>query len=96
MDYHSLNYYITENGNEVDFVFQNTKGQIRLVQICWNLTDESYDGEVGALTEAMSEFDLKIGYIITETQNKEISVNLDSHKTKTSGQSKKINLAKFK
>ena len=86
-DFLSLNYYITERGGEVDFIFENLAGQRFLYQICWELAAESKEREITALTEAMAELNLKKGYIVTFKQNETIKV--------ASGQIQVISFDKF-
>jgi predicted AAA+ superfamily ATPase len=51
-----LGYHVTASGHEVDFVFQDSDGQKRLVQVCATLEDPvTRAREVRALAEAMVE-----------------------------------------
>ncbi len=62
-------YYKTKNRREVDFVSQDVKGNIQLIQVCDNLRDEkTRQREIISLKEAMSETGIKEGLIITSDE----------------------------
>ena len=60
-------YYICNNGHEVDFFLDAAKQQHReLIQVCWDLSDEkTRQRELRALTVAMNETGVKRGTIVT-------------------------------
>ena len=60
-------YYITERGNEVDFVVApEGRKERQLIQVCWEIHDPvTRKREVDALVEAKKELGLKKGTIVT-------------------------------
>ncbi len=62
---YQVNYYVTREGNEVDFLVQTQQGHKRLLQVAWNMDDaKTVQREERALREGMDE--LKVdGEIIT-------------------------------
>jgi uncharacterized protein len=62
---HKVNYYLTENRREVDFISQDKQGAWHLWQVCWDINDPStVNREISALEIAQNE--LKItGQLIT-------------------------------
>jgi hypothetical protein len=57
-------YYITESGGEVDFVF--TRGGRQLIQVCWDVNEpHTQDREIGSLLEAMNELSVKRATLVT-------------------------------
>jgi predicted AAA+ superfamily ATPase len=60
-------YYVTENGAEVDFVLAGEQGtERRLIQVCWDIHDPATQKrEVRALLSAMQELGLSRGTIVT-------------------------------
>ena len=59
-----LFYYKTRTGKEIDFLLKE-KGKIRLIQVCYDLTDESTSHrEKRALVEAAKEVGIREGMII--------------------------------
>lgn len=69
----ALNYYLTEKKHEVDFLFQDQLGKKKLIQVCWELNEDSLERETRALDEAMSELKLKESLIITLNQSEIIN-----------------------
>lgn len=62
-------YYRTNQGNEVDFIWYNDQGEKKLVQVCWDMTDEkTRKREIKSLKQAMAETDIKKGTIVTYIQ----------------------------
>jgi predicted AAA+ superfamily ATPase len=59
-------YYITQNGQEVDFIYHSpSHTETTLIQVCWSLADPSTrEREVRALSEALRETHAKQGLII--------------------------------
>jgi predicted AAA+ superfamily ATPase len=56
-------------GRELDFLVKDGVRPRELIQVCWNMEDKkTREREVGALAEAMKEFKLKEGLIITENE----------------------------
>lgn len=59
-------YYITEEGAEVDFVIMDDQRQCRLIQVCWEMSEaETKRREYSALAGAMDELGIKRGAIVT-------------------------------
>lgn len=59
--------YYWKGKGEVDFIVKEKLYIRELIQVCWNLDDvEKKRTEIEALVEAMGEFDLKNGLVITE------------------------------
>jgi hypothetical protein len=59
-------YYLTEDGFEVDFVIAEDARRRSLIQVCWNMSDdETRRREIGSLSKAMKELGVKKGTIIT-------------------------------
>ena len=65
----SAEYYLTQGGNEVDFVVLDdtqSKENRRLIQVCWDLhTPETRQREVQSLLCALDELNLEKGTIVT-------------------------------
>ena len=60
-------FYFQENG-ECDFVIKE-KGRItKAIQVCYELSEENREREINGLLEAMKEFKLNEGIIITYNQ----------------------------
>lgn len=58
-------YYITKNGNEVDFLVKNLYGEMKLYQVVWDVDDaETLQREQRALNEAKQELGIP-GEIVT-------------------------------
>ncbi len=60
-------YYWQGEGCEVDFVIKEGLKIKQLIQVCWDIADDKTNGrEMNGLVDAMKEFKLKEGVIITE------------------------------
>lgn len=58
-------YFITKDGNEVDFVIKKEGKKTQLLQVCWNVSDlKTLDREQKALSLAQKELGLK-GQLVT-------------------------------
>lgn len=67
-------YYWSGKG-EVDFVIKEGLHVNELIQVCWNIYDEDKkNAELKGLIEAMDEFNLKTGLMITEDSNLEENI----------------------
>lgn len=64
-------FYYKSNG-ECDFIVREKKKIIMATQVCWEITNENRDREVNGLLNAMKEFKLKEGIIITSNQEEEL------------------------
>ncbi len=66
-------YYFSERG-ECDFIVRKGIKIKEAIQVCWNLEEGNKDREIGGLTEAMDEFKLKDGLILTNSQENEFKI----------------------
>ena len=66
-------FYFQEN-HECDFVIKEKEKVKKVIQVCYELNDENQDREIKGLVEAMKEFKLKEGLILTNNQDDEIYV----------------------
>lgn len=57
---------------ECDFLLAKNRRVMRAFQVCWELSDENRGREIGGLLEALNEFGLKEGVILTHGQEREI------------------------
>ena len=61
-----INYYKTQTGKEVDFICQNQKGEITLIQVAAEINSPpTLDREKRALQEAMDELNIAESFLIT-------------------------------
>jgi hypothetical protein len=60
--------------HEVDFLLREGNKIIKAVNVCWELNQDSREREVAGIAEAMEEFGLKKGEIITMGYAEEIKV----------------------
>ena len=68
-------YYKTTNNLEVDFLIKNGRKDISLIQVTDNLDSEkTRQREIGALTRAMDELQVKKALILTEDVEEEIKL----------------------
>lgn len=66
-------YYKTKTGREVDFIVPMRGRSKMLVQVCESLAEpQTRKRETAALSEAMSELDLKTGTIVTRNEDERI------------------------
>ena len=68
-------YWQDERNKEVDFVVKKGLKVRQLLQVCWDITEETKKREVNALVKAMKEFNLKNGLVITEDFEREERVD---------------------
>lgn len=62
---YKISYYFTSDGYEVDFVVQSPLGEIKLLQVVWDMQDpQTMKREKRALTAAMKELNAQ-GEVIT-------------------------------
>lgn len=72
-------YYRTRQGNEVDFYWIDEKNEPHLVQVAWDLNDESTrKRELRSLIQAMDETSLKTATLVTKNQSETIQAG-DNH-----------------
>jgi len=72
-------YYRTNNNKEVDFFAKQKGAKNKLIQVCWDLTDEkTKKREINSLNKAMEELALDEGLILT--YNIEDKVLIDKRK----------------
>ncbi|NOQ33162.1 MAG: AAA family ATPase [Methanosarcinales archaeon] len=63
--------YYWKNRGEVDFVIKNGMKVEELIQVCYSINEETEKREVSALVDAMDEFGLAEGLIITDDIERE-------------------------
>lgn len=69
-------YYKNKDGSEVDFLVREKNVNKKLIQVCWELSDEeTRKREVENLAKAMDELKLKTGIILTNNEKGEIIVD---------------------
>jgi len=66
-------FYYSQRG-ECDFLLVKNKEIERAIQVCWELTDNNREREIKGLLEAMEEYKLKEGLILTNNQEEEIRI----------------------
>lgn len=59
---------------ECDFVLKDQEKMTAVIQVCYEFTAENRERETGGLLEAMNEFDLDRGLILTSDQEDELKV----------------------
>ena len=65
-------YWQDISGKEVDFVLKEANSVKQLIQVCWDVSEfKTKEREVRALVNAMKEFKLKEGLVITEDYESE-------------------------
>ncbi|TVR75685.1 MAG: ATP-binding protein [Spirochaetaceae bacterium] len=67
-------FYLAEKNTECDFVVAPQRGSATCIQVCWTLTSENENREIGGLRTAMEFFGVDTGVILTADQEDEISV----------------------
>jgi hypothetical protein len=67
-------FYFQETG-ECDFVIKEGTKITQAIQVCYNLTEQNKDREINGLVEAMDNFKLKEGLILTYNQDDAFIVN---------------------
>lgn len=65
----SLTYYKTKSNFEVDFVFESLDHKKQLIQVAWELNEDSKERELRALDEAMAELNIKQSVLVTSAQS---------------------------
>lgn len=65
-------YYFAENG-ECDFVARNGNNSFQSVQVCFEITEENLDREVGGLVEACKRLGSKEGILLVYDEERETS-----------------------
>ncbi|MDO8952508.1 MAG: ATP-binding protein [Draconibacterium sp.] len=74
-NYSELFYYRTSNNLEVDFFIPEPESKT-LVQVCYSLDNsDTSEREIKALIKAMEEQNIDIGYIYTNNNSEEITIN---------------------
>ncbi len=69
-------YCKTKGGMEVDFLAQLQDRSRMLVQVCESMADpQTRKREIAALTEAMAEYGLKSGTVVTRNEEDRIKVD---------------------
>ena len=60
---------------ECDFVVVNNRKVIHAIQVCYNLGEENREREISGLKEAIKQFKLKEGLILTDNQEEELKLD---------------------
>jgi predicted AAA+ superfamily ATPase len=68
-------YSKSEKGRECDFVISERDKIKEAIQVCYNLTEDNKDREIGGLIEALERFNLKEGLILTYDREEEIKIS---------------------
>ena len=69
-------YWKTKDGKEVDFLIKEGLKVKELIQVCFNTSEpQTKKRELNSLIEAMDEFKLKTGIVITEDEEEEEKIN---------------------
>lgn len=72
----SPNYYRTRGKKEVDFIYRDASGDLRLVQVCESIVVPSTrKREIAAIEEAMKEQRIDHGTIVTRTESEKIELD---------------------
>ncbi len=66
--------YLSDRNTECDFVVEPRRRESLCIQVCWALTSENEEREMGGLRTAMEFFGVDSGVILTADQKDEISV----------------------
>lgn len=67
-------FYFTKN-RECDFILVDRKKITGAIQVCYEFTEENREREIGGLVEALDEFRLDRGLILTSNQDDELRVD---------------------
>lgn len=69
----SIFYHVSDSNKECDFIVKN-KDSLEAIQVCYSLNEKNKDREINGLIDALEEFKLKKGIILTFDQLEEINV----------------------
>ena len=75
---HEIFYY--QNKYECDFITKEGNKINSAIQVCYELTEQNKEREINGLIEAMTQFELKEGLILTFEQTEEINIEKKSIK----------------
>ena len=67
--------YFYQNGGECDFIIKEGMRITRCIQVCYELTAENKEREVKGLISAMKKFNVKEGYVVTNSQKESFEVD---------------------
>jgi len=70
--YREIFYY--QRNKECDFVIKDREKIVQAIQVCYKFSDENQDREIKGLIEAMKEFNLKEGLILTYDQEDKLEL----------------------
>ena len=76
---YDIEYVNTKKGYETDFFARDkaTK-QIKLIQVCWKMSEKkTFERELRGLTEAMDEFSISTGTIVTWDDEAQLDNNIN-------------------
>ena len=68
----NVNYYTGQS--ECDFIVSKNKKVLGAIQVCFDLNNKNKEREISGLIEAMDEFNLKTGIILTTDKEEEINI----------------------
>lgn len=69
-------YYLSAKGHEIDFIVQRSIKKFELFQVCWSLeNDRTKAREIASMQAAMDDFEISVGYILTDNEEEEIAVD---------------------
>ncbi|MDP2947429.1 MAG: hypothetical protein Q8N88_04905 [Nanoarchaeota archaeon] len=77
---HEVFYYFGKN--ECDFLLIKNREVVNAIQVCYDFNNDNKKREIAGLIEAMNEFKLKDGLILTYNQEEEIIENNKKIKVK--------------
>ena len=63
------------NPNECDFVVSKNRKVTHAIQVCYDLNEGNREREISGLMNALKEFKLKEGLILTNNQEEEIKMS---------------------
>ena len=63
------------NRNECDFVVVKNREVTKAIQVCYDINEENRKREISGLIDAMKQFELKEGLILTYNQEEEIKLD---------------------
>lgn len=70
-----FDFYYFSNKNECDFIIKRGNKIIKAIQVCHSINEINQTREYAGLIEALEEFNLKEGLILTNDQEKTIKIN---------------------
>ena len=65
-------YFKSKNNNECDFIIKESLKVKMAIQVCYKLDDNNMERELNGLIEALNQFDLKEGLVLTYDQEDDL------------------------